>query len=189
MVTMSNTCPEATLEKSQNRPQWFALTVNPKLTEAVMTALERKGYECFTPWQTVITVTAEGRRERRVPAFPGYVFARMDIRLRFPVLVTPGVRSIVCYGRQPASVDDVEIEALLRVMHSGIPAQAAPAMRSGDRVVLTQGPLAGLNGVLTRIQNRNRVLVQVTLINQALAVDVDATWIQPAARRCAMSAV
>ena len=116
--------------------------------------------------------------QRRVPAFPGYVFARMNVRLRFPVLVTPGVRAIVCYGREPAAIDDAEIEAIKRVMDSGVPAEKSPAVRGGDHVVLKEGPLAGLTGILMRAKNRDRVLVQVTLINQALAVDVDASWIR-----------
>jgi transcription antitermination factor NusG len=174
---MSDSRAEENLDKAQ-KAQWFALTVTPKLTEQVLTALARKGYECFTPWQRLTSSTRGGRQERRVLAFPGYVFARMDIRLRYPALVTPGVRGIVGYGRQPAAIDDAEIDSLLRVLSSGMPAEAVPAMRSGDQIVLSEGPLAGLTGVLARIKNRDRVLVQVTLINQALAVDVDASWIR-----------
>lgn len=182
MVTMFDNNTDrwhnATDIKQQVKQEWFALSVTPKLTQPVLTALGQKGYECFTPLQTVVTTSYGRTGEVRVPAFPGYVFARMDVRFRLPALVTPGVRGIVSVGRQPAPIETSEIEALKHVLRAGVPAESTTYLRSGVRVVLTQGPLAGLTGILTKLKNRDRVLVQVTLLNQALAVDVHSNWVR-----------
>ena len=178
MVTMSNYPVNIDQGQASLGRQWFALSVTPKLTGPVLIALENKGYESFTPFQTIVKKGRAGTSEARVPAFPGYVFARLDLRFRLPVLMTPGVRGIVGYGRQPAPIDDEEIDALTRVIQSGLPAEASPFLRWGDRVELIEGPLAGLTGVLMKQKKGDRVLVQVTLINQALAVDVESAWIR-----------
>jgi transcription antitermination factor NusG len=164
--------------QSNSGLQWFALSVTPKLTQLVLTALEHKGYDCFTPLQSTTRKRRDQAADVQVPAFPGYVFARVDVRFRLPILVTPGVRGIVGYGRRPAPVDDGEILALRRVMQSQLPAKSAPYLRSGDRVQLVEGPLSGLTGLLIKHKGADRVLVQVTLINQALAVDVDSAWVR-----------
>ena len=178
MVTMSICGSADDQTQSNSGLQWFALSVAPKLTQLVLTALEHKGYECFTPLQASTRRRRDQSADLQVPAFPGYVFARMDVRFRLPVLVTPGVRGIVGYGRQPAPVDDGEIFGLRRVMQSQLPAKSAPYLRSGDRVQLVEGPLSGLTGLLIKQKGANRVLVQVTLINQALAVDVESGWVR-----------
>ena len=162
-------------EQASERRQWYALWVNPKLTGPILIALENKGFESFTPFQTIVRKGRSQTSEVVVPAFPGYVFVRLDLRFRLPALMTPGVRGIVGYGGQPAPIDDEEIDALKRVIGSGLRAEPSPFLQNGDRVQLIDGPLAGVTGVLLRQNRGNRVLVQVSLISQALAVDVESS--------------
>jgi transcription antitermination factor NusG len=178
-------------EHASDARQWFALSVNTKLTWPILIALENKGFESFTPFQTTVRKVRDRISEMVVPAFPGYIFVRLDLRFRLPALMTPGVRRIIGYGGQPAPVDDEEIDALRRVIRSGLRAEPSPFLRNGDRVRLIGGPLAGLAGVLIRQKRGNRVLVQVTLISQALAVDVESSWVrslQTADDCCALAA-
>jgi len=85
----------------------------------------------------------------------------------------------VGFGKQPAAVDDEEIDAIRRVMRSELPAKAAPFLRCGDKVQLVAGPLTGLTGLLIQQKDGDRVLVQVTLINRGLAVDIESSWVRP----------
>ena len=163
------------------REEWFAVTVDPKLTQPTLVTIRQKGYDAFTPFQTVIRKWRGRTSESQVPAFPGYLFVRLDVRFRLPVLTTPGVRGLVGYGKQPAAICDEEIEAIRRVMASKLPAEASPFLQAGDVVRLIGGPLAGLTGVLISQTKLNRVLIRVTLIQQALAVDVESDWVRPAA--------
>jgi transcription antitermination factor NusG len=159
--------------------EWFALTVDPKLTQPTLVTLGQKGYDAFTPFQTVVRKWRDRTSESLVPAFPGYIFVRLDVRFRLPVLTTPGVRGLVGYGKQPAAICEEEIEAIRRVMKSKLPAEAFPFPQAGDAVRLVAGPLAGLEGVLISRTKPNRVLIRVTLIQQALAVDVESDWVRP----------
>jgi transcription antitermination factor NusG len=161
--------------------EWFAATVDPRLTQPTLVTLGQKGYDAFTPFQTVVRKWRDRTSESLVPAFPGYIFVRLDVRFRLPVLTTPGVRGLVGYGKQPAAICNQEIEAIRRVMKSKLPAEAFPFLQAGDTVRLIAGPLAGLTGVLISQTKVNRVLIRVTLIQQALAVDVESEWVRPAA--------
>ncbi len=159
--------------------EWFAVTVDPKLTQPTLVTLGQKGYDAFTPFQTVVRKWRDRTSEALVPAFPGYIFVRLDVRFRLPVLTTPGVRALVGYGKQPVAIREEEIEAIRRVMKSKLPAEAFPFPQTGDAVRLVAGPLAGLEGVLVSRTKLNRVLIRVTLIQQALAVDVESDWVRP----------
>jgi transcription antitermination factor NusG len=167
--------------ETTGREEWFAVTVDPKLTQPTLVRLCQKGYDAFTPFQTVVRKWRDRTSESLVPAFPGYIFVRLDVRYRLPVLTTPGVRGLVGYGKQPAAICEEEIEAIRRVMASKLPAEASTFPQAGDVVRLAGGPLAGLTGVLVSKTKLNRVLIRVTLIQQALAVDVESDWVRPAA--------
>ena len=179
-------CPSVEISGSE---EWFAVTVDPKLTQPTLVTLRQKGYDAFTPFQTVIRKWRDRTSESLVPAFPGYIFVRLDVRFRLPVLTTPGVRGLVGYGKQPAAICEEEIEALRRVMASKLPAEASPFPQAGDAVRLARGPLAGLTGILISQTKLSRVLIRVTLIQQALAVDVESDWIRPAANVTDVDAV
>ncbi len=158
--------------------RWYAVQVTPKLTAPAVSALRQKGFEAFTPFRTVVRKWCDRTSLKETPAFPGYVFARMDIRSRLAVLTTPGVRGIVGFGRRAAPVCDEEIEAIQRVMSSRLSAEPWPFFSPGDPVRVVGGPLAGISGVLVSVKKGNRVVVRVTLIEQALAVDVDTSWVR-----------
>jgi transcription antitermination factor NusG len=169
--------------------EWFAATVDPRLIQPTLVTLGQKGYDAFTPFQTVVRKWRDRTSESLVPAFPGYIFVRLDVRFRLPVLTTPGVRGLVGYGKQPAAICKEEIEAIRCVMKSKLPAKAFPFLQAGDAVRLIAGPLAGLTGVLISQTKVNRVLIRVTLIQQALAVDVESEWVRPAANATDVDAV
>src|SRR5260370_28133355 len=155
--------------------------VDPKSTQPILASLGQKGYEAFTRFQTVVRKWRDRTSESLVPAFPGYIFARLDVRFRLPVLTTPGVRGLVGYGKKPAAICEEEIEAIRRVMKSKLPAEAFPFPQAGDAVRLVAGPLAGLEGGLISRTKLNRVLIRVTLIQQGLAGDVAWGWGGPGA--------
>jgi transcription antitermination factor NusG len=68
-----------------------------------------------------------------LPLFPGYLFCRLDVNRRLPVLLTPGVKSIVGCGKLPAPVDPEQIEAVFRLARSGIPMLPWPYLREANR--------------------------------------------------------
>jgi transcription antitermination factor NusG len=167
------------LRDLENHEEWFAITVDQKLTQLILTSLSQKGYDAFTPFQTVVRKWRDRTSELLAPAFPGYVFARLNVRFRLPVLTTPGVRGLVGYGKHPVPICEEEIDAIRRVMSSSLPAEPFPFPEAGDAVRLIKGPLAGLTGILVGKGRLNRFLVRVALIQRALAIDVEPDWLGP----------
>jgi transcription antitermination factor NusG len=90
------------------------------------------------------------------------------------VLNSPGVRSIVGAGRDPAPVDESEISSVRALVSSGRPILPWPYLRAGERVVIREGPLASLRGVVVRVKNTWRVVVSVEALSCSVAVELDA---------------
>jgi hypothetical protein len=57
-----------------------------------------------------------------------------------------------------------------------------PFIRCGDRVRVKCGVLAGIEGILIRKKNIYRLVLSVEILNQAVAVEVEASDIEPITR-------
>ncbi len=145
----------------------------------VALALHNRHLQEFLPLYKCIRRWSDRFKEVDLPLFPGYVFCRFDHQERLPVLTTPGVYSIVGIGRAAVPVDDKEIAGLQTVMESGLPAEPWPFLRAGQTVHIDAGPLAGLEGILTEVRNRQRLAVSVSLLQRSVAVEIDRCWVTP----------
>src|SRR5690348_14924711 len=101
---------------------WYAVRVRSKFEVLASAGLSGKGYEPFLPLYKTRRRWSDRIKEMELPLFPGYVFCRFDAGTRLPVLTTPGVMSVVGYGREPVIIDDAEIEAVRAIIASGLPA-------------------------------------------------------------------
>ena len=114
-----------------------------------------------------------------LPLFPGYLFCRLNLEDRMPLITTPGFLYIVGVGRNPEPVDESEILAIRSVLRSGFPVMPWPSLMVGQKVQLKHGPLRGLEGVLTKIADQHRIFVSVTLLKRSISVEVDPQWVRP----------
>ena len=112
------------------------------------------------------------------PIFPGYVFTHLDLRDRNHLFSVPGVVRMLSFNGAAAPIDDEEIEAVQLCLERGANPQPHPFLEVGERVKVISGALAGLEGVVARHRNQLRIVVSIALINQAVAVEIDADMIE-----------
>jgi transcription antitermination factor NusG len=151
---------------------WYALQVKSKFTRNVANILECKGYEAFTPYYSVERRWCDRIKTFELPVLLGYVFVKMDLRYRMPVLTTPGVYNVVGVGRQPIPIQQEEIDTVRGLMRSGLLIEPWPYLKRGDRVRIEDGPLRGLTGILVDVRNSCRVVISVQAIERSIAVHV-----------------
>jgi transcription antitermination factor NusG len=162
--------------------RWFALQVRALHEKIVALTLREKGHEEFLPLHRVRRRWSDRVKNVEVPLFPGYVFCRLDIERRLPILVTPGVLFLVGIGKTPCPIEDSEIAALQSVVRSGLPAEPWPFLRVGQRVRIEQGSLQGVEGILVNMKKPCRLVVSVTLLQRSVAVEIEQDWVSPIAR-------
>lgn len=168
----------ASLCTPAGRP-WFVLQVKPRHEKAVAQALGEKGLEHLLPLYRCSRRWSDRVKVLDLPLFPGYVFCRFDFEDGLRVLQTPGVRTVVSFGSGPAPMPDEEIKAIGVIAHSQTPAEPTPFVSSGQRVCITQGSLAGIQGFFQQVKNKTRLIVSVELLQRSIAVEIDASWVVP----------
>ncbi len=158
---------------------WYAALTTPQHEKAALRQLDCGGIETFLPtysssrtWKNRQKVTLE------LPLFPTYLFVRIDPSERTRVLRTPGVRRLVGNSREPLSVADREIE-FLRDSLGEQKVEPHTGLVEGERVRVKAGALRGMEGCLVRKCSDWRFVLTVQLIHQHVAVEVDASMLEP----------
>jgi transcription antitermination factor NusG len=153
---------------------WFAIQVTPRHEQKVATMLDYRGCTQFLPLRRVDHRWSDRSKAILEPLFPNYIFCHI-VRSEFgTVLSTPGVWRIVGFGGKPYPVADEEIQALQRIVGSGLNAMPLKSLKKGQKVRIEQGPLEGIVGVLTEIRNQQCLVVTVQMIMHSVAVTVGA---------------
>ncbi|MGD9901826.1 MAG: UpxY family transcription antiterminator [Vicinamibacterales bacterium] len=153
--------------------QWYALWTRSRHEKSVLEQLEEKSIEAFLPSVAVWSRWKDRKKKIDRPLFPGYCFARFDIRERLPVVACKGVVQIVGIDG-PTSIPAHEIDGIRRLVDSELSYDPCPLVKEGEPVKLVSGPLRGVVGRLVRKGAHCRLFLSVDLIGQSVSVEVDA---------------
>ena len=163
--------------------RWFALQLRTRWESSTAALLSGKGYQTFLPTSKTLKRKCDGSREVEVPLFPGYLFCRFNVFDRLPVLVTPGVIAAVGNGRIPVPVEESELDAIRRMVSTGLPVEPWPYLEVGQTVRIVDGALSGIEGILTSFKGSDRIIVSVSLLRRSVALEVDRSLISPVLSR------
>ena len=163
-----------------NAQRWYALHVRSRYEKAVSAVLRNKGFEEFLPLYQSRRQWTQRIAEIDLPLFPGYVFCRFEpAERRVPIVTTPGVMGIVGFGGKPVPVDNAEMEAIHRVLDTGLAAEPWKYTPSGQRVRIEHGALAGLEGIFLEVKKNHRLLLSLTLLQRSVAIQIDSASVVP----------
>ncbi len=140
---------------------WYAIYTKPNAEAQVARTLIERGFHTFLP---MLPPRGEGRAR---PVFPTYLFVRCDLS---QVIIDnlqwiPGLQYILSFEGRPAVVPDDAIH-LIKTAVREIEAAGGLTLhrfKPGDRVVIDEGPLAGLRGVFegpVKPAERVRILIR-----------------------------
>jgi transcriptional antiterminator NusG len=164
--------------------KWHVLWTRSHSEQLVHDQLAAKGFELFLPMMNVWTRRNGVRHPSCVPMFRGYLFLHhpMDEGSYIEVRKARGlVRVLGEAWDRLAVVPDGEIEPIQKVHSAQLPTLPHPYLCEGQRVRITSGLLAGVEGILVRKRaNRGLLVLSIHLLQRSVAVEVDGTIVEPA---------
>jgi transcription antitermination factor NusG len=159
--------------------RWYALQLRSRWENSTATLLSGKGYQTFLPTYKIAKRVTGRSKEEQAPLFPGYLFCRFNVCDRLPVLITPGVISVVGTGRIPIPVEESEIEAIHKMVSIGMRVEPCPYLEVGQLVRIEDGALSGVEGVLTSFRGTRRIVVSISLLRRSVALEIDRSVVSP----------
>lgn len=165
-----------------NERPWVAVHVRSNQEKVVNDILAEKGCEPFLPLYRCRRRWCDRTKVLDLPLFTGYVFCRFEAHRWMPIHSTPGVLRILGFGGRLATVDDAEISSLKAIMRARADCCPWPLVRVGQRVRITHGCLAGVEGELIASRRQYRLVVNVDILGRSCAVNVDSAEVAPVSR-------
>jgi transcriptional antiterminator RfaH len=169
--------PDASLDEAT---PWWVLHTRPRAEKALARKLLRRENPFFLPlckhqWRN------RGRTHcSYIPLFPGYLFLKGSSQTIFQTLDTNLVAQILSVVDQHQLQDD--LARVYHVIATGAPLAPVERLQPGDRVEITNGPLAGLEGKVVRKGKQLKFIVEVQFLQRGVSVEIESWMIQPSAR-------
>jgi len=164
----------ATLEEIQG--QWWVAHTKSRNEKALATTLSRWDIAYFLPLVEKVS-HRKGRKYRSLlPLFGGYLFFCGDEQARYQALTTNRIAQIIKVIDQKQLI--YELTAINHAIASGMPIDPHPSLTKGMRCRVSGGPLMGQEGFVVRRNKSTRILLQVEMLGQAAAVEIDADLLE-----------
>ena len=164
-----------------NESAWWAIYTRHHHEKTVAEMLSAKGFEVFLPLYESTRHWKDRSKKLTLPIFPCYVFLRGGLHHRLQVVSTPGVHMVVSRGEQVALIPEEEIQVIRKTVEGPFCVEPHPFLKCGERVRVIRGCLKDVEGILLRKKNLFRLVLSVDMVAQSVAVEIDASDIEPIA--------
>ena len=156
--------------------QWWVAHVKSRNEKALAHDLIRRGVSYFLPMSWKVRRQSGRTIRSLLPLFSGYLFFCGRENERIELLRTNRVANLIVVNDQQTLVDELaQIENALR---TGAPLIPHKYIKVGQRCRIIAGPLVGLTGIVVHAGNTARLLLQVDILGQAAAVEIDIDLIE-----------
>lgn len=154
--------------------KWYVVYTRSQHEKKLQTDLKRLNIESYLPLVPSLRIWSDRVKKIETPLFPNYLFVRIGAREYSMVLDHPSVIDFIRYGSIPAEVDGKILVSVMAIVDSRMSFTVRETrMLRGDRVVVTSGPLAGLEGVVRNECGHSCLIMEIAQINQSFFVKID----------------
>lgn len=171
-----NKTPDQKLSKTK---KWYALYTKSRHEKYIEKRLKEKNIECFLPVKTVQRNWKDRKKNVDFPLFPGYLFTKISLEEKNAVLDNKGAVCLVG-NPQPVSIPDEQIESVKIFIDNNIAFDPYPELQKGTEIIVKNGPLKGVCGILVEKKTTYRLVVNLDIINQSISTEIDVADIEPA---------
>jgi transcription antitermination factor NusG len=163
----------------RSQAPWYAAYTYANHEKRVAQQLEERRIESFLPTYQSVRRWKDRKKVLELPLFPSYIFVQVNAYSRLDLLRLPGVLGLVTFQGKPAAVESSEIENLRQGLSDRTVVHPHPYLKTGRRVRVRCGAMAGVEGVLVRRRDGSRVVLSISLLQRSVSVDIDEADVEP----------
>ena len=157
--------------------RWWVLHTRPRAEKALARQCLKRDLPFFLPvyhkrWRS------RGRMQSSyLPLFPGYLFLHGDGQVRIGALETNLVAQVISVVDQRQLHED--LGRVNQLIGSDLALTPEGRLEPGTPVLVTGGPLAGLEGKVIRRTKTSVLLIEVRFLQQGVSVELESWMIEP----------
>ena len=160
--------------------KWHAVYVKSRTEKKSLDDLSRKGIEAYLPLRVLKKQWSDRVKIVEEPLLRGYLFVRVSYREYVEVLKPSGVMAFISFGNELAEIPEKQINDLklfLEKMNSAVQVTNENVAK-GQRVRVVGGALAGIEGEISEIRGKKRIVLRFEKLGCSIFADVATQFIE-----------
>ncbi len=149
---------------------WHVLHVSSNHEKRVAKHLSVRSVEHYLPLYSERVQWTDRTRITERPLFTGYVFTRFSPQDRISVISTPGVLRLLGEGEKDM-VSSEELDRIQTALASGMILRPHLGVSVGTSVRIRCGAFAGVEGIVTEIRHRCKVIINLSAARQSFLLE------------------
>lgn len=158
--------------------EWVVVHARPRCEKKIVEFCDRSGIASYLPLRRKVHKYGGRVRSFSSPLFPGYAFCVVDGEQKRLVRQNRNVANLLDVVEQVRLVE--QLRQICRALDVGDVCEVLPYLEAGKLVKVMAGPFKGLEGLVVRLKSKTQVVLNVDMIRQAVAVEVDSSFLAPA---------
>jgi transcription antitermination factor NusG len=160
---------------------WYAVSTRSRQEKVAASMLENLEVGHFLPLIDEERQWSDRKQKVSLPLFPGYMFVRItrSNELLLRVLKVPGIVNFIGNQSGPLAIPESEIESIRTALCHGFGCSPHPFLKTGDRVRVVRGALAGIEGSLIRCGVQSKIVISVEMIQRSVSISVTGSDVEP----------
>ncbi len=155
---------------------WFVLHVGPRTEKKVAAVCERYGLTHYLPLRESVQIHQRRKVVVHKPLFPGYLFAELTPETRVHVLRTNHVLQMITPENEDQLLHELEQIRMALTVDPHLSPEAQ--LSRGMRVRIKAGIFMGLEGYVDQLAKQTCVRLNVELVGQSVAVEVERDFLE-----------
>jgi transcription antitermination factor NusG len=158
---------------------WIAVYTKPRHEKSVLSQFTERGIDSYLPLIREKHRWSDRMKWVETPIFKSYIFAHVELKDNLEVLQTRGVNHIVKFQNKIAVIPDAQIADLRKMIEGGFDPLPSDYFVIGDKVEVIGGLLKGINGIVSRTDSEDKLIIKIDAIQHAVAVQIERKYLKP----------
>ncbi len=157
--------------------RWWVAHTKGRFEKAFARDMLNRGVGYFLPLRERVKITKGRKRRSLIPLFPSYVFFCGTEEDRYAAKTMNRLCQTIEVPEQTRLIR--ELSNIERVISDGAQLAPYPFATKGRRCRVKAGPFQGLEGIVVQWASLARLVLQIHVLGQGVALDIEADLIDP----------
>ena len=159
---------------------WYVLQTKPRKENLVITQVESKNIEAFSPFVEKIKIWSDRKKKVKEPLFSGYVFIHAtEEERKIAIKDTIGAIKYIFFQKRPAIVKEEEIKFIKQAMIE--PERISvedKKIKKGDLINVTYGHFKGMKGIVNEFRGKYKLTVNLEELSYSVSIILNSNEIE-----------
>ncbi|MGO4294281.1 transcription termination/antitermination protein NusG [Chitinophaga sp. RAB17] len=161
---------------------WYLIYTKPRYEKKVLLQLTRMNIEAYLPFTRTLKTWHDRKKYVEEPLFPSYVFIHLkNLESYYGGIDADGALFYVKTKKEISRVSDSIVNDLKLVTTQANSVEVTQEyFQPGQKVVIREGALTGLNCEMVEVNEKKKLLVRVSLLQRNILISLPAEQLMPA---------